>query len=81
VVIIIAKFDEGAWVTILLIPVVLMLFRGVRRHYDVVSRQMAEEAPPSLTMEAEPPVVIVPIKGWNNLAEKALRFATSMSTK
>jgi amino acid transporter len=79
IIIIIAKFHEGAWVTILLVPVVLLLFRGIRRHYDLVSRQMAEEAPPSLTMETEPPVVVVPIKEWNNLAEKALRFATSMS--
>ncbi|MFL6244493.1 MAG: APC family permease [Thermoanaerobaculia bacterium] len=80
IVIVVAKFDDGAWVTILLIPIVLLLFRGIRRHYELVSRQMAEEAPPPLTMENEPPVVIVPIKEWNNLAEKALRFATSMST-
>lgn len=79
IVIIVAKFDEGAWVTILLVPVVLILFRGVRRHYDLVSQQMAEGTPPTLTMDPDPPVVIVPIKEWNNLGEKALRFATSMS--
>jgi amino acid transporter len=79
IVIVIAKFVEGAWVTILLIPVVLVLFRAIRRHYRNVARQMAEKAPPSLACDAEPPVVIVPIKDWNTLAEKALRFATAIS--
>lgn len=79
IVIVVAKFEEGAWVTILLIPVVLVLFRGVRRHYELVAQQMAEEAPPLLAIDEHPPLVLVPIKGWNNLAEKALRFATSMS--
>src|SRR5207253_3131163 len=78
-VIVVAKFREGAWVTILLTPLVLLLFRGIHRHYRFVSRQMAEKAPPSLGVDAEPPVVVVPVKGWNNLTEKALRFGTSIS--
>jgi amino acid transporter len=78
-VIVAAKFAEGAWVTILLTPVVLLVFRGIHRHYRFVSQQMAEEAPPSLTVETEPPLVVVPVKGWNNLTEKALRFGTSIS--
>jgi amino acid transporter len=81
VVIVVAKFTEGAWVTLLLIPAVLVLFRGIKRHYDDVSRQMLGDTPVSLTAETVPPVVVVPIKGWDNHSEKALRFGTTISAE
>jgi amino acid transporter len=81
VVIVVAKFTEGAWVTLLLIPAVLVLFRGIKRHYDNVSRQMVGDTPVSLTAETVPPVVVVPIKGWDNHSEKALRFGTTISAE
>ncbi|MBV8517595.1 MAG: APC family permease [Acidobacteria bacterium] len=80
VVIIIAKFKEGAWITLVLIPAMLLIFRGTRRHYAMVDRQMSFDAGAiDVTPEVEPPVVVVPIKGWNNLAAKAIRFAMTMS--
>jgi hypothetical protein len=78
VIIIIAKFEEGAWITLLVIPATMLLFRGIKRHYDFVSSQMAE-GPFEFTLDDEVPVVIVPIKGWDNLAAKALRFGTSIT--
>ena len=79
IIILVAKFMDGAWVTIVLIPAALLLFRGIHRHYHVVSGQMEADCPADLTRDTEPPVVVVPIKGWDNLAEKALRFGMSMS--
>lgn len=78
VIIIIAKFEEGAWITLIVIPATLLLFRRVKRHYDFVSAQMAE-GPFEFTLDDEVPVVIVPIKNWNNLAAKALRFGTTIT--
>ncbi len=34
VVILFAKFTEGAWITLLLIPVTLAVFYWIKRHYD-----------------------------------------------
>ncbi len=73
-----AKFAEGAWITLLLIPAMLLVFDRVKKHYDHVARQTS--CPRPLNIEnLEPPVVIVPIKSWNLLAENALRFALRLS--
>jgi amino acid transporter len=63
VVILVAKFVEGAWITIVLIPSMLMLFVRVRQHYDHVKQQIRCPRPLDLSHN-DPPIVIVPIKGW-----------------
>lgn len=40
-VVLVAKFAEGVWVTMLLIPGMLFVFVGVRRHYRAVARELA----------------------------------------
>jgi hypothetical protein len=64
-------------VTFVLIPAMLVLFARVKHHYAVVARQIAADEP--LETDIEPPVVVLPVKEWNNLTEKALRFAMTMS--
>lgn len=77
VVITVTKFHEGAWVTFILVPGLLVLFARVKRYYRILERQIAADEP--LEIETEPPVVVMPIKEWNHLTEKALRFAMTMS--
>jgi amino acid transporter len=77
-IILVAKFVEGAWVTVLLIPALLALFNAVKRHYDYVGRQISCPRPLNLT-NIEPPVVVVPLEGWNILTERALRFGLKLS--
>ena len=79
VVVLTAKFLEGAWITVLLIPSLLTLMIAVHRHYLAVGREVQLDAPLDLT-HLEPPIVVVPIQGWNKVAEKALRFAINLST-
>lgn len=77
-VIVVAKFSEGAWITIVLIPALIVLFLSVRRHYRSVDAQTARAEP--VEVVPEPPVaVVVPVKSWDNLTEKALRFAMTLS--
>ena len=45
VVVLVSKFLEGAWVMILLIPALLVLFYSVRAHYQKVGREVASDAP------------------------------------
>ncbi|HZI38656.1 MAG TPA: APC family permease, partial [Acidimicrobiia bacterium] len=35
-VVLVSKFTIGAWIPVVLIPALIMLFRGIRRHYDRV---------------------------------------------
>jgi amino acid transporter len=77
-IIMIAKFVEGAWITLLLIPTIFFLFTRVRRHYDQVALKIACMRPLHL-QHNDPPLVVVPIQGWNLITEKALRFALTIS--
>jgi len=78
VVVIIAKFTEGAWVTVLLIPAIILLMRSVRRHYDRVDAETASSTPMDVT-RLQPPLVVVPLRLWDKVAEKGLRFAMEIS--
>jgi amino acid transporter len=78
VVVLVSKFLEGAWVMILLIPGLLVVFYSVRRHYRKVGREVASTEPLDAA-GLKPPVVLLPIRGWSVITRKALRFALSIS--
>ena len=79
-VIVVAKFAEGAWVVVLLIPLLLIFMNHVRRHYKRVERELAVKSGTVLrTRGLKPPIVIVPVDFWNAATEKALRFAMTLS--
>ena len=73
-----AKFAEGAWVVVLLLPAALLLMRRVRRHYERVARELEAKGAP-IAQKPQPPIVIVPMEGWNAAVQKALRFAMTLS--
>ena len=77
-VVLVAKFVEGAWITALLVAVMIVFMRAVRHHYDHVNKDIDLDRPirPADVME---PVVVVPIDRWSRISEKALSFALSMS--
>lgn len=78
VVVLVAKFAQGAWVTMLLIPGLLALMVSVRRHYHRVALETS--SPTALELkDLSPPLVVVPIQRWGRVAKKALRFALKIS--
>ncbi len=74
----VAKFESGAWVTVLLIPTMIGIMVLVRRHYTRVRREMQEIAPLNLT-NLEEPIVVIPMARWDRITEKALRFGLLLS--
>ena len=80
-VIVVAKFAEGAWVVVVLLLPALLVFMGrVRRHYEWVGKEVALTSPMVLnTRNLKPPIVIVPVDQWNAATEKALQFAMTLS--
>src|SRR5579883_583858 len=77
VVVTVTKFTEGAWVTTLLIPAIIILMFAVRRHYDRVAAEISSREPLHLT-ELKPPIVLMPVLGWNKITEKGLQFALTL---
>ena len=77
-IILIAKFVEGAWITVLAIPALLSLFRFVHRYYVRLDRATAANRPLDLSNNHQP-VVLVPTRGWDKPTGKALRFAMWLS--
>jgi hypothetical protein len=77
-VVLVAKFADGAWVTALLIVLMILLMRAVKRHYDRVARETNLERP-IVPAEIKQPIVVLPIDRWSRISEKALSFALSMS--
>lgn len=78
VVIIVTKFFEGAWVTIIAIPAVVLLLRGIRGYYDQLDARIRGDRPLRLAPR-EPPVVLVATERWNRLTDKAVSFALQLS--
>jgi amino acid transporter len=78
VVVLIAKFTEGAWIVVVLIPAMILVMHGVKHHYSRVERE-TETAGPVNTANLGEPIVIIPVEHWSVVSEKALRFAWRLS--
>jgi len=79
-VILIAKFVDGAWITVLTIPCVLALLKLTKRYYAQIDRQLRESGPMALD-DLTPPIVVVPIRDWDRLAERAVRWGLRLSSE
>jgi amino acid transporter len=73
------KFLSGAWVVIVLAPLLIMLMLGIRRHYRVVDAALALDRIPEGRETAAEPIVIVPIARLDRPARQAIAFANSIS--
>jgi amino acid transporter len=77
-VVLVAKFVEGAWITALLVALMIVMMHAVKRHYVRVNRETSLGRPIS-PAEIHEPIVVVPVDRWSRITEKALSFALSMS--
>jgi amino acid transporter len=78
VVVAVSKFAEGAWLTIVVTPLLLYGFLAVNRHYRTVGKQISIIDPIQLP-RPEPPIVVVAAGSWNRLTQQGLRFALRLS--
>jgi amino acid transporter len=77
VVIAVTKFTHGAWIVVFLIPLLVLGFRAIHRHYDTVAEELSLEH-----LVEEPPVsntVLVLVGDLHMGVVKALRYAQSLS--
>ena len=78
VVVLIAKFTEGAWIVVVLVPLMILAMHSVRAHYDRVARETQAKGPVNTEKLGEP-IVIIPVEHWSVVSENALRFAWQIS--
>jgi amino acid transporter len=73
----VTKFNKGAWLPIVVIPVIIALFVAIKRHYDRVSRVLEIE-PSQARPEAINHTVIVLVGRVHRGMLKALSYARSL---
>ena len=74
------KFEHGAWMVLVLIPLISALLYGIHRHYQTVHDALVIAGPDQQKVPVlAAPVVIVPIARLDRAALQALAFARSVS--
>jgi amino acid transporter len=79
VVVLVAKFVEGAWITLLFIPLTIVFFIAVRRHYHAVKMLTTCKVPVQAASLSQPPIAVVPIDRWSNITRQGIEFAARLS--
>jgi len=80
VVVCVNKFVDGAWIVVLLIPLLLVGFLKVNTHYGEVAKQLSlNKLSVSPIKTLSPQRVVVPIAGVNQAIIDAITFARSIS--
>ncbi len=72
------KFLEGAWIVVLLVPLLVLLFKGIQRHYQHFDQERSYDIP--VRPEDIHHIVIVPIDRLDRAAVQSLAYARSIST-
>jgi amino acid transporter len=78
-VVLIAKFVEGAWITLLFIPLTILLFTLVRRHYHHVTVLTSCKIPVDAAGLSQPPIAVIAIDRWSNISRQGIEFAARLS--
>src|SRR5246127_3509384 len=81
VVVLVAKFREGAWITLLFIPLTIVLFVLVRRHYHSVKMLTSCKIPVNAAGLSEHPIAVIAIDHWSNISRQGIEFAARLSPK
>lgn len=77
VVFVLTKFMHGAWLVVLVVPLLVMMFKAIHRHYVTVSEQLTTNGEETLRPLKHD--VIVPVSGLHRGVMKALEYARSIA--
>jgi Amino acid permease len=77
-IVIVTKFAEGAWLVVVVLPLLFILMLTIHRHYARIAREVAVSGPIRLDRPGKM-IAVVPIDYLNALAEKALQIAYDLS--
>ncbi len=73
------KFVYGAWMVLVVMPILVALLYGINRHYTSVADALTLVAPDEPLPVVRPPVVIIPVARLDRATLQAVAFARSIS--
>ncbi len=76
-IVVVSKFSEGAWIPAVLIPVTVMAFRSIGRHYD--KARAAVVAEPGYRPRRETHTMVVLVGGINKGVLHGIQYARSLN--
>ena len=79
VVVLLAKFLEGAWITLLFIPSTIALFISVRSHYHWVKERTFCRTGVDAVALSEQPISVIVIDRWSSIARRGIELAARLS--
>jgi amino acid transporter len=79
VIIVVSKFVEGAWITVLVIPPLIWLFSRIRRYHETLAEEIQAAGPIDVGRGHAPPVIVIPVKRMDRAVRKALSLALEIS--
>jgi hypothetical protein len=74
---VVSKFTSGAWVVVVMVPALMLLFSRIESYYQVVGRELGLGEQPDRPLPAKS-LVIVPVGSISKLTEHALHAALSL---
>ncbi len=74
----VTKFTEGAWVVVLAVPALIVLFTRIGRYYQRAGHALGRDAIPG-PPQSKPIIVVVPVSGISRLTQHAISEALSIS--
>src|SRR5258706_11238375 len=77
----ISKFVDGAWITILIIPLIVAALLGIRRHYEDVTKALSLRGLPPSLKALPTPRLVIPVSGVHRGVVEALCYARSISNE
>jgi len=78
-VVLVAKFAEGAWITLLFIPLTIVLFTTVHRHYHFVKVITICKDPVDVAGLSQHPIAVIAIDRWSSVTRQGIEFAARLS--
>ncbi len=81
VVVLVAKFLQGAWITLLFIPLTIFFFVVVRRHYHTVKVFTNCTDPVRTQSLDKPPIAIIAVDRWSKITRQGIEFAARLSSE
>jgi amino acid transporter len=78
-VVLVAKFAQGAWITLLFIPLTIFFFALVRRHYHSVKMLTSCKISVDAAGLSQHPIAVIAIDRWSNITRQGIEFAARLS--
>jgi hypothetical protein len=78
-VIIVAKFTEGAWMTVVFIPSLISFFITVRKHYHMITVRTLCRVPAVPARHDNPAIGVIPVDRWSCITKEAIEFASKIT--